>query len=69
MYFYFPEDNQWYRASVLSHASEKTVLVGYIDFGNVEVLLISRLRPIIPKLAELPVQAMKCTLAGTRQIE
>ncbi|XP_077205936.1 tudor domain-containing protein 1 isoform X2 [Paroedura picta] len=62
----FTEDNQWYRASILSYVSEKTVLVGYIDFGNFEVLLLNRLRPIIPKLMELPMQAMKCTLAGIK---
>lgn len=62
----FSEDDQWYRASVLAYASEESVLVGYVDYGNFEILSLMRLCPIIPKLLELPMQAIKCVLAGMK---
>ncbi|KAL0616596.1 Tudor domain-containing protein 1 [Plecturocebus cupreus] len=62
----FSEDDQWYRASVLAYASEESVLVGYVDYGNFEILSLMRLCPIVPKLLELPMQAIKCVLAGVK---
>ncbi|XP_006920906.1 tudor domain-containing protein 1 [Pteropus alecto] len=62
----FSEDDQWYRASVLAYASEESVLVGYVDYGNFEILNLKRLCPITPKLLELPMQAIKCVLAGVK---
>uniref|UniRef100_A0A8C6R6D7 Tudor domain-containing protein 1 n=1 Tax=Nannospalax galili TaxID=1026970 RepID=A0A8C6R6D7_NANGA len=62
----FSEDDQWYRASVLAYASEESVLVGYVDYGNLEILSLKRLCPIIPKLLDLPMQALNCVLAGVK---
>ncbi|KAM5321904.1 tudor domain-containing protein 1 [Glossophaga mutica] len=62
----FSEDDQWYRASVLAYASEESVLVGYVDYGNFEILSLKRLCSITPKLLELPMQAIKCVLAGVK---
>lgn len=53
---------------MISFVSEKIVLVGYIDYGNFEILQLNRLRPIVQKLMELPMQAINCTLAGRKQI-
>ncbi|XP_066856506.1 tudor domain-containing protein 1 isoform X3 [Anser cygnoides] len=64
----FTEDNLWYRAAVITYASEDTVLVGYIDYGNFEVLQPTRLRPMTPKLMNLPAQAIRCTLAGVKPL-
>ncbi|KFQ00983.1 Tudor domain-containing protein 1, partial [Leptosomus discolor] len=62
----FTEDNLWYRAAVVTYVSEDTTLVGYIDYGNFEVLPLTRLRPMIPRLTDLPAQAIRCTLAGVK---
>ncbi|XP_010142236.1 PREDICTED: tudor domain-containing protein 1, partial [Buceros rhinoceros silvestris] len=62
----FTEDNLWYRAAVTAYDSEDTVLADYIDYGNSEVLPLTRLRPMIPRLMELPAQAIRCTLAGVK---
>ncbi|XP_048802667.1 tudor domain-containing protein 1 isoform X1 [Lagopus muta] len=64
----FTEDNVWYRAAVIAHASEDNIVVGYIDYGNFEVLQPTRLRPMIPKLMDLPAQAIRCTLAGIKPL-
>ncbi|XP_067155661.1 tudor domain-containing protein 1 [Apteryx mantelli] len=64
----FTEDNLWYRAAVLAYTSEDTVLVGYIDYGNFEVLRLTRLRPMIRRLMDFPVQAIRCTLAGVKPL-
>ncbi|XP_074963961.1 tudor domain-containing protein 1 [Phalacrocorax aristotelis] len=62
----FTEDSLWYRAAVIEYVSEDSVLVGYIDYGNSEVLPLTRLCPMIPRLMDLPAQAIRCTLAGVK---
>ncbi|XP_041875297.1 tudor domain-containing protein 1 isoform X5 [Corvus kubaryi] len=62
----FTEDNLWYRAAVRAYASEDTVLVDYMDYGNSDSLPLARLRPIIPSLMDLPAQAIRCSLAGVK---
>ncbi|XP_041123566.1 tudor domain-containing protein 1 isoform X2 [Polyodon spathula] len=62
----FTEDNQWYRATVLSYTSKDRVCVGYIDFGNCEELSVDRIRPVSEKFLQLPMQAIPCALAGVK---
>ncbi|XP_066179640.1 tudor domain-containing protein 1 [Sylvia atricapilla] len=62
----FTEDNLWYRAAVTAYASEDTVLVDYMDYGNSDSLPLTRLRPVIPSLMDLPAQAIRCSLAGVK---
>ncbi|NXQ12103.1 TDRD1 protein, partial [Peucedramus taeniatus] len=62
----FTEDNLWYRAAVTAYPSEDTVLVDYMDYGNSDSLPLTRLRPIIPSLMDLPAQAIRCSLAGVK---
>ncbi|XP_066063213.1 tudor domain-containing protein 1-like isoform X1 [Chamaea fasciata] len=62
----FTEDNLWYRAAVTAYASEDTVLVDYMDYGNSDSLPLTRLHPIIPSLMDLPAQAIRCSLADVK---
>ncbi|NXT77158.1 TDRD1 protein, partial [Zapornia atra] len=62
----FTGDNHWYRAAVTVYVSEDTVLVSYVDYGNSEVLPLTRLRPMIPRLMDIPAQAIRCTLTGVK---
>ncbi|NXC30206.1 TDRD1 protein, partial [Campylorhamphus procurvoides] len=62
----FTEDNLWYRAIVRAYVSEDTVLVDYVDYGNSDSVPLTRLRPVIPALTDLPAQAITCSLAGIK---
>ncbi|NXG40959.1 TDRD1 protein, partial [Psilopogon haemacephalus] len=64
----FTGDSYWYRAAVSAYVSEDTVIAIYIDYGNFEVLPLARLRPMIPRLMDLPAQAIQCTLAGIKPV-
>lgn len=60
----FTQDDEWYRAKVTSRAgSEYSVF--FIDYGNSDVVPVSRLKPLDPTLGpkELSPQALECKLA------
>ncbi|XP_071965838.1 tudor domain-containing protein 15-like isoform X2 [Antedon mediterranea] len=58
----FKEDGLWYRATVEGPGENDTVLVRYIDFGNVEVQKKSTLKCLIQGVANVPPLAVKCIL-------
>ncbi|BGP08133.1 hypothetical protein JCM10049v2_003979 [Rhodotorula toruloides] len=60
----FSVDNAWYRAKVRkSNPAKKQAEVLYIDYGNVEVLPFSRLRPLAAQFKSLEGQAKEATLS------
>ncbi|XP_078589209.1 tudor domain-containing protein 1-like isoform X2 [Branchiostoma floridae x Branchiostoma japonicum] len=55
-------DGGWYRASVDSVNPDGTLAVTYVDFGNSESIPVARVRKLEPKMAKLPLLAVKCSL-------
>ncbi|KAI0243762.1 hypothetical protein L0F63_000717 [Massospora cicadina] len=59
----FSGDHQWYRARVRKLNGTKSAEVIYLDYGNVETLPTSRLRPLPEKFTTLRPQALEARLA------
>ncbi|XP_018426259.1 PREDICTED: tudor domain-containing protein 1 [Nanorana parkeri] len=57
----FTGDGQWYRAVVLE-VSESAVEIGYADYGNLETLPFSGLRPVKESFLRTPMQITRCRL-------
>ncbi|KAM3967121.1 tudor domain-containing protein qin [Aphomia sociella] len=63
----FPEDGQWYRASILQYSEEKNkIKVKYVDYGNIEVISLADVREIPKELAELPPSTVTAKLHGVK---
>lgn len=64
----FPEDNIWYRASVIA-LNENEIKVQYVDYGNCETVDINSIKLLCPELIEcLEAQALLCSLCGLEGI-
>ena len=59
----FSEDGGWYRA-VIKSVHGRQVKVKYVDYGNSEILNVSKVKKINPQFTELPAQALPCTMKG-----
>ncbi|RUS16817.1 hypothetical protein BC937DRAFT_90763 [Endogone sp. FLAS-F59071] len=60
----FTADERWYRAKVRKHLPEqKSVEVVYVDYGNSEVIPLTRVRPLPPNFTQLPHQASEAVLS------
>lgn len=64
----FTLDDNWYRVMILDLV-ENQVNVLYIDFGNQEILPLTRLHSISPTLLKYPRQVIKCCLEGFDQYQ
>ncbi|KAG0026669.1 hypothetical protein BGZ82_009363, partial [Podila clonocystis] len=60
----FTEDNQWYRAKVTRNVAEsKSVEIIYVDYGNSEVIPLTRVVPLPTQFSKLPQQAQEAVLS------
>ncbi|KAI5646944.1 tudor domain-containing protein [Phthorimaea operculella] len=60
----FPEDGQWYRATILQFSEAKScVKVRYVDYGNIEIVPLADVREINEEWAELPAATVRAKLA------
>nr|KAG5701506.1 hypothetical protein BaRGS_000902 [Batillaria attramentaria] len=64
----YHEDNSWYRARILYTASENEIEVYFIDYGNVEKVPLANIRCLTKETAEIPAQAINCTLFGLKPL-
>ena len=59
----FSEDQCWYRGVVRS-VSPTGCLVHFVDYGNSETVASADVKFLKPEFLDLPVQAIRCSLAG-----
>ena len=65
----YNEDGGWYRGRVLKQTTHMDCLIHYIDYGNAETVNIRDLRMLHPQFAQLPAQAINCSLSGVSSID
>ena len=63
----YADDNSWYRCRV-TQVSGRKVTVEYIDFGNSDTVSPKQLFSLDPNFANLPGQAVECTLSGIKPV-
>nr|XP_016852408.1 PREDICTED: tudor domain-containing protein 15 isoform X1 [Anolis carolinensis] len=62
------QDKHFYRA-VIVEVKNRSVAVGFLDFGNTEIVPLCDVRILLPELQELPALAIYCSLANALPIE
>ncbi|KAK3602033.1 hypothetical protein CHS0354_015024 [Potamilus streckersoni] len=65
----YAEDESWYRAKVISVASDQEVEVFFMDYGNSEIVPKDSLRKFMAQFSELPIQGLMCSLSGVNPKE
>jgi len=64
LYAALHHDGNWYRVCVSNVINDNMVSVYFCDYGDVSVLPLDKLQPLIDQFKELPYQAIKAKLAG-----
>jgi tudor domain-containing protein 1/4/6/7 len=67
-YSIFSDDDQWYRAKILSVTGDSAEVL-YIDYGNSETVSVGQLKKLQSKHCELHAVAFKCHLSGVNPVE
>lgn len=65
----FEGDDRWYRARLLACEEDNRLRIVYIDFGNIEVKSMNDFFPLEQAFAQLPAQAIACSLSDVRNDE
>lgn len=60
----FTENDCWYRIIVQDLKSANAASVMYVDYGNQEVLPLTRIKRLVPQFMSYPTQAVRCSLFG-----
>lgn len=63
----FSVDNQWYRAVIEGNCADN-LTVRFIDYGNMEILPLRRIKGLADAFFKEPPLALKCTLHGTQSL-
>ena len=59
----FSEDDTWYRAEIQT-PGQKEVEVQFVDYGNTESIVMSKIRKLKPEYLKMKSQGIKCGLDG-----
>ena len=51
----YDEDEQWYRATILTVGGNGQATVFMMDFGNTEKVSVDKLRPVTAEIMSIPV--------------
>ncbi|ESP02655.1 hypothetical protein LOTGIDRAFT_237885 [Lottia gigantea] len=62
----YSEDEQWYRAIVMTDVVDRKLTVRFVDYGNIETVSLDNIRQLPPKVVNQPEQAIVCSLYGIK---
>lgn len=59
-----PKTESYRRICVTGKSGYTAIAVAFIDYGEIDLIPLCNIRPLLPEFAELPAQAMKAQLFG-----